>query len=537
MKKGIILHPFLFAILPVLFLYSHNIGQLSLPDLTWPLILAAAASLLLWWLLGLALRDRLRAALFASLFWVWFFSYGHLQIMLTPEYCARQGIGFAGAWYFLAIYFSLLLGGIAVLMLWRGGLHTLSSALNLAAAVLVAWHLFSIGEYEIKRSLTSRRLQQAPALAQPQPQTAQRPPNIYYIILDGYARADVLQEIYQFDNRDFLHYLAEKGFHVASKGKANYCQTALSLASSLNFTYLDDLAAQIDLNTDDRRPVRQMISENRLYEFLRRRGYRIVGFPTIYRPVQPLTADVFITKGQITGFNEFQECIIAATPILLFIQTPENVPSNLRGILGVSKNITSIHTKTLLFTCEYLPDTADLEPPIFVFAHIMCPHPPFLFDRRGNRVRAKMAAHDPLADGSHLPISRQDYIQGYTEQVLFINSKLRTLIDKILAESEQPPVIILQADHGPGSLLEWENPEKTCMKERFGILLAYYLPGGDMPARDDLSAVNIFRLVLKHCFGANLELLPDECYYSTWSRPYRFLRVTDKVEKETNLGP
>ena len=44
-------------------------------------------------------------------------------------------------------------------------------------------------------------------------------PDIYYIILDGYARSDVMQELFNFDNTGFLERLRHKGFFVAQAAR------------------------------------------------------------------------------------------------------------------------------------------------------------------------------------------------------------------------------------------------------------------------------------------------------------------------------
>ncbi len=66
-------------------------------------------------------------------------------------------------------------------------------------------------------------------------------PDIYFIVLDAYARDDVLKEMYGFDNTEFLAYLRNKGFYIAERSAANYCQTGLSIGSCFNLCYLDKL--------------------------------------------------------------------------------------------------------------------------------------------------------------------------------------------------------------------------------------------------------------------------------------------------------
>jgi hypothetical protein len=68
-------------------------------------------------------------------------------------------------------------------------------------------------------------------------------PDIYYIILDGYGRADMLQALYGFDNSMFVNALEQRGFVVASESQSNYHRTLLSLSSSLNMQYLDRMSS------------------------------------------------------------------------------------------------------------------------------------------------------------------------------------------------------------------------------------------------------------------------------------------------------
>src|SRR5690606_20870239 len=86
------------------------------------------------------------------------------------------------------------------------------------------------------------------------------PPDVYYIILDGYPRADILAERYGYDNSEFLEGLESRGFYIADGSHSNYGQTILSLTSSLNMDYLDTL---IDIEAS------QDASVGILYPFLK----------------------------------------------------------------------------------------------------------------------------------------------------------------------------------------------------------------------------------------------------------------------------
>lgn len=117
-------------------------------------------------------------------------------------------------------------------------------------------------------------------------------------------------------------------------------------------------------------------------------------------------------------------------------------------------------------------------------------------------------------------------------QLIFVNKKVKELVDKILLKSKIPPIIILQADHGSESSLygNWENPTTHMLKERMNILNAYYLPSFEKKMLyDSITPVNTFRLVFDFYFDTNYGLLDDQSYYSTYERPYDFVNVTDKV--------
>jgi hypothetical protein len=49
--------------------------------------------------------------------------------------------------------------------------------------------------------------------------------------------------------------------------------------------------------------------------------------------------------------------------------------------------------------------------------------------------------------------------------------------------------------------------------------------------------VNTFRLIFNQYLGTDLTLLEDESYYSSWTRPYQFFNVTDKVRSVETLQP
>ena len=69
-----------------------------------------------------------------------------------------------------------------------------------------------------------------------------------------------------------------------------------------------------------------------------------------------------------------------------------------------------------------------------------------------------------------------------------------------------------------------------------GVLNAFYFPDRNYRGLDDaITPVNSFRVVLDRYFGAHLARLPDRSFFSTLSRPFRFLDVTERVRSAPSI--
>ena len=230
-------------------------------------------------------------------------------------------------------------------------------------------------------------------------------------------------------------------------------------------------------------------------------------------------ADIIISSG--TTVNEFHEGLKNATPL------PDMGSSDNGG------DIYSRYRMHTMFTLNKLGKVAlEHQGPKFIFAHIGQPHPPFIFGPDGEPVRLESRFNDH--DGSMLirpgRLTAEQYRKHYRDQLIFLNKQMERVIDEILANSSQPPILLVFGDHGPRSKLDWESAEKTDVKESFSILNAYHLPGnGKELLYPEISPVNSFRVIFNHYFGTRLDLLPDRSFFSTASQLYKFQDVTDRV--------
>jgi hypothetical protein len=173
-----------------------------------------------------------------------------------------------------------------------------------------------------------------------------------------------------------------------------------------------------------------------------------------------------------------------------------------------------------------------MDGPLFVFVHLFPPHPPFVFGPDGEPRQTSSVYGLTDGRGWHERTggSVEQYMQGYRDQVAFVNARLTRVIEALLARSHRPPVIVVMSDHGPRSAPDEEDFGAGAVRERLSILAACHLPdGGGGQLYDTISPVNVFRVVLNRTFDARLPLLPDRHYRSRPGRPYDLVDVTDRV--------
>ncbi len=523
MKRSFIVHPILFAVFPVLFLYSHNIGKLPPGAMYLPVAITLSFTILSWVLLGLAVKDKMRAGLIVTIFLFLFFSYGQCYQAIDQKSFDFTGgkLSIDTNMVLLAIWVIIFSLGTFFLVKTRRSLNLLTSFLNIVSAVLILASFINIGIYK-SRTKRALRDQGAQVDISREGRDSQKEkavsPNIFLIVVDAYAAEDVLKEVYGYDNKEFIDYLRGKGFYVLNKSTSNYCQTSLALSTSLNLAHFDNFLDYVNIESNNFDPVRHLIRYNSVFRFLKQLGYKIVAFSSGCSETEIRNADIYITPRYV--FDNFQNTLINMTPVPAVLE-----------IIG-SDNQYDLHRKRLLFILDNLGDTAELNPPVFVFAHIELPHPPFVFGPNGEGIDAPWSITDFDANWLIRPgrLTRDEYIKQYRDQLIFLNKKLKSAIDEILSRSKEPPIIILQSDHGPRSMLVWEDPNRTYFKECFSILNAYYLPEYDyVDLYDGITPVNSFRLLLNLYFGTNLELLEDKVYFSTARNPFKLIDVTDEV--------
>jgi hypothetical protein len=511
MKRQVVLHPILFALYPVVFLYGRNNYLYEPWVMLSPAVVSVALAAAVWALLRLCLGDWRLAAILVSAGFVVLTSFGAIldqsaRFALRKQGLMDRGIS-TGDMIVLASVLAVVLICVAFVKL-RRFIHEWTYLMNVMGTMLICLPLSGTLMHAYVTSHVAKTVPQQ--LLAPEPgltaKTDQRP-DIYYIVLDGYGRNDVMETVYGYDNSYFTDALTEKGFFVADQSRSNYSHTITSISSALNMEYLQNLLGENLESISDRRFLREIIGRNQVVEFLKKAGYSIVAFSSEYYDIRLGNADV-VLEPEWTA-HPFDLALLDMTPAPWIL-----------GRLG-RPPLYDHHRKRLLYTIDNLPAAAKLPGPKFVFAHILLAHPPFVFDAEGKPVQPDRR-FNMMVWGNF-----DDYINGYRDQVHYLNQRFLRSLDSLLKASDQPPVVIVQGDHGPGSHSDGTTAEGTAAFETYSILNAYLLPGGsgEMPY-PSITPVNSFRVVFNRYFQTGLKLLEDRTYFSNFTLPHDFTPVT-----------
>jgi len=505
------LFPLFLSIYCILFFLVHNIAQVDNHAADRLLLVISVLTLFLLFIMRLVLRDIQRAGLVVFVFGLIFFSYPHIKIILQEKFPVLVHINI-----FFPISIILLTGTFLVaIKASREKLVALSIYLNVITLILMLIQLTSIFVYEYKMAAywrkTEAQVTEFSARVNPGKDSF---PDIYFIVLDGYARADVLQNVLSLDNSSFLDALRERQFYVADCSMSNYAQTEQSFASTLNMMYLDGIINQINAPQMSEGYFAPYITNNLVRQYFESIGYQTVAFYTGYAWAEWTNATYFLGDPRsskttyVKSLVPFESSFLSHTIFnymmddlaYLGIVKPTQV-APLKGI-KVDRDI-------VRYVLDELPVVAQLRDPKLVFAHILLPHPPYVFGPDGEEVNF---SNDDSNYARHL--------QGYRNQVLYANERILPIIDTILAESKGNAIIVLEGDHGIISY--------TDDAEHMKNLSAYYFPDHDYSKLyPSITPVNSFRVILSEYFGQDYPLLNDQSYFTAISAEKTFTLISN----------
>ncbi len=503
-----IFYPFILALYFPLFLLLNNLHQLPFISGIRAMIVSVLGAAILLVFLKLILKSWHRAALLTGILIVLFYIYGYFR-QLVPD------VLFLGKPLSYNRYMYPFWGLVMALATWASiklvkNPQSLTRYLNIISLVLLIMAVVQ-GLYAYNQrvtEITSARHQYlgvasiVDQLSVPDKDSMR---DIYYILIDGYSRADILQDEYGFDNSDFISELEKRGFYIADCSSSNYPWTSFSLGSTFNMDYIPPVGSNFLGGRLNWRDFGVYLGVNNVNETLKELGYTTVTFDTAFPWMKVTEPDYYITTGNKTSFtsylfgrtSEFENLLMDLTLLVrrdtilnrLFgikiSTTAEEEDDPHKGLTAATRNLDEMKYMYDLFKygLEQLPLIPDLPGRKYVYAHMMSVHRPFLFNQEGE-----------FEPGNSLT--------EFINSTIYTNKTILAAIDQIIAKTDPKPIIILQGDHS-----------RTGAENQTAILNAYYFPdAGTESLYPTISPVNTFRVIFNTYFGAQLPLLEDKSF-------------------------
>ncbi|MFQ5922231.1 MAG: hypothetical protein ACE5M4_05255 [Anaerolineales bacterium] len=505
------LFPFAVALFPVLALLAGNIYEVDPRVVLRPLLVTVAATAILLGLFRILVRSWHKAALITTLVVVVFFSYGHLYGVAKNAELFRFIVG-------RHRYLLPTLGLLTIAFAWwvarsNRRFQDLTLILNIVGIALVALPVMQLGAFAMETRPSGSRTEEAAAssasLSMPESDNL---PDVYYIVLDTYGRADVLKRDFGFDNTPFLEELEELGFYVAECGRTNYGNTRGSLTAALNMDYVIPTYTTQEEILSALHDTWLLLKHSEVRRLLEEIGYKTVAFDTGYEWSRLKDADIYLSIERdplaLQGLDPFEELLVNNSAALVLahreIQAFSVLAQEIDDRVPHADFPLERYAEGQLFILDQLPEIARLSDPTFAFVHILATHAPYVFDSNGEIWSDEGFYYGPSKE----PIDEWHWQTGYVSSIEFTNKRMIEILQSIIDGSDDPLIIILQGDHG----LREEN--------LLEVLSAYHLPDGvDAALYPSISPVNSFRVVFDGYFGTNYGLIDDLSFAQDSTHP------------------
>ncbi|MCY7338714.1 MAG: hypothetical protein LH465_01970 [Sphingomonas bacterium] len=345
-------------------------------------------------------------------------------------------------------------------------------------------------------------------------------PDVWHLLFDRYAGLETFRTAYGYDNRPFVEALRKRGFAVQGQAYSNYQRTGHSVASTLNGTLLDPLAATMADRPDDWVPIYRSMRDSAALNVFNRMGYKTIFAGSWWEPTR-------------FSASASQSLRIRAMPQLARLAIDRSAfgfwakDFSLPWLDGRVDQCFRANEKFRRLTqISGSPGRKQ------VFAHFLVPHPPFVLNANGSCRSLDQARKS----------SRRD---NYIAQVEFANRQALALIDAISA-GPRPAVIVIHSDEGPWPLpyvgnehglgtdpvqVPWAELPTDKLRDKMAILLAMRGPSGP-PRTMPASPVQIYPAILRDHFGSSAELPPSRhAIFESDNALYRFTDVSEKLKR------
>jgi len=320
--------------------------------------------------------------------------------------------------------------------------------------------------------------------------------DIFLLMLDGYPRSDTLLEN-GYDNAWFETELAQRGFATSDQSTSNYPYTGLVLASMFNAAHLVDIQSlnpAPESHVGQTRALIDAINHGWALRVVEERGYwtASAGLTEVRGSIRAV--DQVLDAGEI---RLWERQVLQRTSIWPLLCEAVVIPQHRSLIESTFKAVEATAS-------------ADRNEPTFMFAHVMSPHTPIVFDENGDpaTVRASGGCGAQFhIDATEIGLTPSAYWAAMAEQVHYLNTLTLDAIDAVI-EASPEAVIVIFSDHGA-------RYSQAPTREWFHTFFAARTPGQAALYGDEARPVDIFPKLFEAYFGINSTPVDDRRFTST----------------------
>jgi hypothetical protein len=476
------LHPLLFAIYPILFLYANNLAQVNFTEILLPCAVSLIVTIFIYIFFTFVYKNAIKASIFISIALILFFSYGYIYDGFRWIIYSITGSRAISTTIikdrFLLPFIILLVGsGGFFLYFSKKRFAFIAKIFTIIAIVLIILNITIIAKnYLTKNNISSGLTKNQVNSTKNIDNSNIRKLDIYLITVDEFAGFNMIKNYYGYNPSWFFDSLAKKGFHIIPKSRSNYFCTENCLHSVLNMDYIHYHP--------------ELCNDCRSASIFKTMGYKFIN--TI--PAQNFVDAIYLKMNSIFIMKLIHTSLLKSLEL-------------------------ELHRYKILYIFNNFDKLVMEKSPKFVHIHILSPHVSFFSDSTGNRL-----SYNDKENWRDKKI--------YLGQWLFVAKRINTVIDNILEQSPSKPIIVIQSDHGVRALQHGsQNPPLIFDKNGnihiendtnrilnyfqacYNNVNAFYFPDGNYEdLYDTLSPVNTFRIILNHFFNGKYKLLPDESY-------------------------
>jgi hypothetical protein len=475
------LYALIFPAVTVLLLAANNLGQIHFSVVWRPLLLSLAFGPVIFLLCWLILRKPTRAGILAFLVSFFALTYGHFFDVMKDRVIGSWVIG---THLYMLILWGLFFGlAVYLLVIRLKSYQTLTQILNIVVLALLLFQVGQITVHEVRVDIANAQTEKDEFdITLLQPENTYNMPDVYFILLDKYGRSDALKAYFDYDNSDFIQGLEDLGFWVADCSRSNYSFTVMSLASQFNMDYVEHLTDTPNLKTTS-----ALIKNNLVHKAFEDIGYTTIAFDMGFSWGNMKSSDYYFDyypQDVNTWYMDPFEILYLKSTLGILIFEDNSILGNQVTLSDLERK--AQRTNLIL---DILPEIPQMPGHKLVHAHIISPHPPYVFNPDGTL--------NP--DAEDIPEK-----EGYPDQLAYLEPRILEDVQQILATSKRPPIIIIEGDHAfDGKYID-------------SNLLALYLPDGGAEGLDEhMTLINVFPYIFNTYFGTHIQTLPNLTYTHT----------------------